>query len=182
MHQALADVLARLDQTRRELGLAVEAIPVTSRDLRPGPHRWSVAEIVEHLALVEVRYTTIVADSLVAVRRLARPADGSARAPLPERVETLMANRSALRPAPEPFLPTGVPFDTAWTRAGEARAAFRALLMGVDGLALHEAVYDHPRFGALNAHQWVEFVAAHERRHIDQVRENAAQLHDASQR
>ncbi len=87
-----------------------------------------------------------------------------------------MANRSVRRPAPEPFHPTGVDFETAWAKAGEVRTAFRALLLDADSLALHTATYDHPRFGTLDAYQWVEFVAAHERRHIDQVRENAAQL------
>ena len=182
MHQALADVVARLDLTRDDLRLAIDAIPAPLRDERPGLDRWSVAEIVEHLALVEERYATIVSDSLADVKRLGRPADGSARVPLPDHLETLLANRSARRPAPEPFHPTGVPFDAAWAKAGGVRAAFRTLLSGADGLALHEAVYDHPRFGTLNAYQWVEFVAAHERRHLDQVRENAAQLHDATQR
>jgi hypothetical protein len=161
MHQALTDVVARLDRTRHDLRAIVETIPGPLRERRPGPDRWSVAEIVEHLALVETQYTAIVREALAKVRARGLSADGSARQPLPDTLESLMANRSAQRPAPEPFKPTGIPFEAAWAQASEVRTTFRTLLEGADDVAFHEALYDHPRFGVLNAYQWVEFVAAH---------------------
>ena len=182
MHQALTDVVARLNRTRNDLHAVVEAIPGPLRERRPGPDRWSVAEIVEHLALVETQYTSIVREALDKVRTLGLPANGSARQPLPDTLESLMANRAARRPAPEPFKPTGLPFESAWAKASEVRGSLLGLLASADDVAFHEALYDHPRFGVLNAYQWVEFVAAHERRHIDQLRENAADLHDTSER
>ena len=61
-------------------------------------------------------------------------------------------------------------------RADAARAAFRSTLGNADGLALSRVIHEHPRFGALNAYQWGGFIAAHEARHAEQIREIAAQL------
>lgn len=179
MHKALADIVTRLDLTRDDLSVALDSIPPAARETRPGPERWSAAEIVEHLALVEDRYRSIVAESLASVPRRTHPA---VRTPLPEQLATMMANRSARRPAPDGFIPTGLPFNAAWAKAVKTRDAFHALLVSADSLALEQTAYDHPRFGTLNAYQWVEFVTAHERRHIEQIRENAAELHGAAQR
>jgi hypothetical protein len=181
MHHDVSAIIACLDEAREQLRLAIEAVPPGSRALRPGPERWSVAEIVEHLALVETQYTSMIVDS---IRGLPadRPVTESVREPLPERLEALMANRSARRPAPEAFLPTGVSFDAAWAMASDARSRLRTFLVASSALPLHEAVYDHPRFGMLNACQWVEFVAAHERRHVAQVKEHGAGADDRSER
>ena len=60
--------------------------------------------------------------------------------------------------------------------AGKARETFRAAVLSADGLALSGVIHDHPFFGPLNVYQWVELIAAHEMRHVAQVREAAAQL------
>jgi hypothetical protein len=45
-----------------------------------------------------------------------------------------------------------------------------------DGLALSRVIHEHPRFGALNVYQWAGFLAAHESRHTQQIRDIASQL------
>ena len=49
-----------------------------------------------------------------------------------------------------------------------------------DGLALGDIRHTHLRFGELDLYQWCLFVAEHEKRHISQLRELAAQLASAS--
>ena len=41
----------------------------------------------------------------------------------------------------------------------------------MNGLAIGQIELPHPRFGLLNAYQWVLFLGAHERRHTAQIRE-----------
>ena len=53
---------------------------------------------------------------------------------------------------------------------------FRASVLSADGRALSGVIHEHPFFGPLNVYQWVELIAAHEMRHVAQVREAAAQL------
>ena len=75
---------------------------------------------------------------------------------------------------------TGEPFVFRVTaRASDAKGApqtFRAAVLSADGLALSGVIHDHPFFGPLNVYQWVELIAAHEMRHVAQMREAAAQL------
>lgn len=49
-------------------------------------------------------------------------------------------------------------------------------VLAADGLALGAVTAEHRFFGVLTVYQWVELVAAHERRHADQIREIGAAL------
>src|SRR5258707_13464574 len=55
MHPRLEEVLNYLDSERAELFEAVELIPTELRDQPPGPDRWSVAQVLQHLVIIEKR-------------------------------------------------------------------------------------------------------------------------------
>ena len=176
MHPALSDVLAGLDESREHLRTAVERVPSALRDRRPSGERWSVAGILEHLALVEERFTTAIGDKLDRARAGGLGHEGGSPELLSADMRTRLVDRSERRQAPDPTHPTGLPCAAAWQRAEEARAAFRQLITAADGLALGAVVHEHPRFGALNVYQWAGFLAAHETRHTEQIRELAGAL------
>jgi hypothetical protein len=176
MHSSLTEAFARLDRSRAGLRAAVDTVPTQLRDRPPGPDRWSVAGVLEHLALVEERFTAIVANKIAEARAGGLGSEEGSPAPLPPNVEAMLTDRTERRKAPEPLHPSGLEYGAAWERADAARAAFRIMLSAADGLALSHVIHEHPRFGALNAYQWAGFIAAHESRHADQIREIASQL------
>jgi hypothetical protein len=93
----------------------------------------------------------------------------------------MMANRTVPRSAPDQVKPTGgMDAADALAASRRAQAAFRAMLIEADGLALSTVTYDHPFFGTLNIYQWAEMMAGHERRHAEQIREVTEQLRAAS--
>ena len=53
MHPHLHDVFSRLDQSRAALAAAVDTIAPPLRQQRPDADRWSAAEVLEHLSIVE---------------------------------------------------------------------------------------------------------------------------------
>jgi DinB superfamily len=55
LHPRLAELRAELDRTRDGLLAAVASVPAELAALRPEADRWSVAEVVEHLRIVEDR-------------------------------------------------------------------------------------------------------------------------------
>src|SRR5260370_39861629 len=55
MHTRLEEVLNYLDTERSTLREAVELVPAELRDQAPGPDRWSVAQVLQHLAIIEKR-------------------------------------------------------------------------------------------------------------------------------
>ena len=177
MHQHLIDVLRTLDASRAALRQAMAAIPAAARTERPGPERWSPVEIVEHLSLVETRFNAVVGGKIADALNAGLGPEREPRLPLPERIQTLLADRTGKRTAPEVAIPSGTMSEAAaWAAADKARAGFRASVLSADGLALGGVIHDHPVFGPLNVYQWVELIAAHEMRHVEQVREAAAQL------
>jgi hypothetical protein len=174
MHQHLADVLSRLDASRAALGAAVETVPAPLRQQRPGAERWSVAEVLEHLSIVARIFTGRVADALDAARAAGLAAEFSERLPLPDEIETRMANRVNRRASPEAAVPTGtLDAAAAWAAVESSHARLRVLVETADGLALSQVMLTHPFFGTMSVYQFVELIAAHEGRHAEQIKEIA---------
>lgn len=177
MHQHLVDVLQTLDASRQALRESVAAIPSAARTARPAPDRWSPVDIVEHLSLVEARFSAVVGGKIAEALHAGLGLESQPRQALPDRIRTLLADRTGKRTAPEAAVPSGAMDEhTAWEAADKARAGFRAAVLSADGRALSSVIHEHPFFGPLNVYQWVELIAAHEMRHVAQVREAAAQL------
>lgn len=175
MHPSLTEAFARLDRSRAALRAAIDAVPDRLRDRRPGSDRWSVAGIVEHVALVDERFITNIAGRIAEARAAGLRQEPGTPAPLPSEVEGILANRADRRQAPEPLHPTGMSWGAAWERAEASRTSVRALLDGA-GVALSLVLLEHPRYGALSAYQWAGFLAAHETRHAAQILETATEL------
>jgi uncharacterized damage-inducible protein DinB len=170
MQTQLSEVVTRLDLARAALRAAVDAVPAHLRGQRPGPDRWSVSEVLEHLSLVEKRFTAIIAMRIGEARQAGLGPEQHAREPLPPNLQQLMGDRANRRTAPEAVQPKGNLDDAAaWAEVERARADLLATVTAADGLALSHVVHNHPVFGPLNVYQLIEFVAAHEARHCKQI-------------
>jgi hypothetical protein len=176
MHAHLTTVFSMLDESLAAVQASAESVPPALRGRRPAPERWSVAEVLEHLALVEHLFTERIGGRIAAARsRLA--AEARERTPLPPRIAAMMASRAQTRNAPDQVIPTGrMDAETALVALRQAHAGFRAALRDASGLALSTVTYEHPFFGTLNAYQWAELMAGHERRHAAQIAEIREQL------
>jgi hypothetical protein len=176
MHTHLTDVLSRLDSARATLRGAIDTVPAAMQHQRPAADRWSCAEVLEHLTLVEKIFGGRIVKALDAARSGLSP-EALPRAPLPDAIEQRMSDRVNKRQAPEPALPTGtVDIASGWATLERNHSTLRAALSGCDGLALSQVTLDHPFFGTMNVYQWVELMAAHEGRHTEQIKEIAAAL------
>ena len=159
--------LTYLNQTRDGVIAATKGLSEAQLKFKPGPDRWSVAEVVEHLALIE----DLVAQSVLA-RIPAAPAPSSewdARK-VDAMVLEKMVDRSAKFQAPEPAVPTG-----RWTPAETlehflaGRTQTVAYLKSATDLRGH--VVAHPVFGPMDGYEWVLAIAAHTERHTKQILE-----------
>lgn len=176
MHAHLTTVFSMLDESLAAVQASAASVPLALRGRRPAPERWSVAEVLEHLALVDRLFTERIGGRIAAATR-GLAAEAAQRTPLPPHIAAMMANREKTRNAPEQVIPTGhVDADAALAVLRQAHAGFRAALMDASGLALSDVTYDHPFFGTLNAYQWAELMAGHERRHAEQIAEIREQL------
>lgn len=155
-------------------------MPADARARRPAPDRWSVAEVLEHLGLVEGRVVGLLGQLLQA----APMADESTRASVTPLDRTTLRDRSRRVDAPAPIQPTGtVGADEAWTTLERTRAQLLALLdtAEADTRDLAQISRQHPALGTLDGYQWVASVGGHEERHTLQIVEIGEALSSAAE-
>ena len=173
-HPRAREVYDYLVTARVHLDDSVRAVPAAARGTRRAPDRWSVAEVIEHLAQVNQGIAGLVE------KRVATGREGGL-GPDPESTSILWSldvarvlDRRERMEAPSRIQPTGgLTFDAAWEALGRADDALQGAVIAADGLALGTLSYPHRFLGELNLYQWVAFAAAHEFRHAAQIREQA---------
>jgi superfamily II DNA/RNA helicase len=172
MHPRTAELADLLDRTRTDLRRAVDAVPAARRGEKPDADRWSVADVLEHLCIVEARIAGLVSKAVAEAKPSGLARETSTSSVLTSMNLTELANRERRLTAGETSRPTGtVSADDAWRALTRARRALHTALREGDGWALETLSAPHPRLGALNLYQWIVFVAGHESRHAAQIRE-----------
>jgi hypothetical protein len=171
MHTRILEILDCLDSELTNLRSAVERVPAERRGERPAPDRWSVAEVLEHLAVVERSVLKACARQLAAAREAGLAAETDSSPILASLPPQQVANRERLIVSPERLRPTGLDAVQAWVHIETTREEFKAFVHSCDGLALAQVSFPHPTLGALNLYQWLLFAAGHHARHAAQIRE-----------
>ena len=171
---SVAEILSSIEETRARLASRVETLSDEQQNFRPAPDRWSVADILEHLAVSEgraVRMLGMLVGKAEAGGHLLDGGDGATRLPAPvtirEHVERSYVEKYE---APDAIRPSGtVPPADSLARLRQSRAAVLALrprVERVDGTRVH---FPHPAFGPLDLYQWLAFLGVHEERHLRQI-------------
>lgn len=164
--------LRYLEETRAGVIDAVKGLSETQLKFKPAPDRWSIAEVVEHLALTE----EVVENILGKIGQA--PAGALDRDPkkIDAMIMSQVPDRSRKAQAPPILSPTG-----RWTTAESlehfqaARKHITEILHSTPDLRKH--VVDHPALGPLDGYQWVLTTAAHSARHTKQILEVKADPH-----
>jgi len=156
-----------LQQTRDGVVVAVKGLSEAQMKFKPGPDRWSVAEVLEHIALVEDGLFQNVTNKVM--KSAAGAADRDV-AKIDATVLAVLPDRSNKEQAPPPFVPNG-----RWTATEaldhflKSRATTIAFLESTPDLRAH--VSDSPLLGPLDAYEWLLFMAGHSERHTKQILE-----------
>ena len=176
MHPRTQELLRHIEENRQLVREALEAAPLALRERRPAPERWSVAEVLEHLSIVELQVAKLLKRGLrIAQAEQPLPADPDVSPVLPTVDGPALVDRERALGAPEGGMPRkGLSAGEAWRALEESRAELREVLLAADGLATRSIVAPHPFFGELNFHQWIAFVGFHEARHAAQIRATVA--------
>jgi len=177
MHPQLTAALQRLEAVTRELQDATSELPVSLRARKPAPDRWSINDVLEHVSMVEQLFIDALLPKIQSASPSASEREGFEPAMLPEHVQAVVEDRSRPRMAPEHVHPTGnVDAAASLQTIDNAHARLRDALQSTDSYTLSTVTHDHRIFGTLNTFQWVDLMAGHERRHLQQIREIAAQI------
>ena len=171
MAPQLDSIIACMAKSQAGLLSASDEVPADDWKTRPGEGRWSAAELVAHLMLVE-RAVIGTAD-----RVTQHPAK---RVSLLRRIHVPMAlleSRWIRRKAPSSVEPKMLSDKEAMlAELRTVRERSLAFLEETKGRDMREYCWKHPALGTLNTYEWMKFIASHEVRHTKQMREISASL------
>lgn len=176
LHPRLAEIRRELDRTRAGLLAAVTPTPAEAAGRRPGADEWSIAEIVEHLLIVENGVGRLLGKLGEHAETLGpETTTASVLAGLDQLALTDPTRRKIRSPAT--VAPTGtVVLAESLAGLGEGRRRLLGLVHRVSGRAVGELAAPHPVFGQLTFYEWLLFLAQHEERHTVQIRETARRV------
>jgi uncharacterized damage-inducible protein DinB len=177
MHPRLTELVEYVDAQRAALLDAASAVPPERWTERPVPDRWSVAEVLEHLHMVEHSCARVIARQAAEARAAGHPAETATSSKLGALDGNDLRDRSTRRAAPERVVPSGtLSGDAARSAVDRSRAELHEAISAADGLALESVRFTHARLGELDLYQWILFIGHHEARHTAQVVEIVTQL------
>ena len=161
--------LQYLESTKRGVLEATKGLSEAQWNFKPGPDRWSLAQIMEHLAAAEdmlrgLAQEQVMKSPAVPVR------DEAETKKADESVLTMVPDRSHKAQAPEPLKPTNRFGSAAAAQKHfvDSRATTEEYLKSTPGLRAH--LFDSP-MGKLDGYEWLLFTGAHSERHTKQMLE-----------
>jgi len=156
-----------LESTKKGVLDATKGLSEAQWNFKPAPDRWSVAQVMEHIAAAEDFIRGMVKEKVM----LAPAEPGRDLKKIDDAVMAMMPDRSHKAQAPEPLVPTnrfGSPAG-AVKHFAESRATTEDFLKSTTGLREHAV--DSPLGMKLDGYQFVLLIAAHSERHTKQINE-----------
>jgi uncharacterized damage-inducible protein DinB len=156
-----------LESTKKGVLDATKGLSEAQWNFKPAPDRWSVAQVMEHIAAAEDFIRGLVTDKVMMA-----PAGEAGRdvKKADEAVIMMVPDRTNKVQAPEPLVPTNrfSSPDGSIKHFVESRATTESLLKTSTGMRDH--VMESP-MGKLDAYEFVLLIAAHSERHTKQINE-----------
>lgn len=170
LHPRIAELLEALAASRAELHAFVNSLDATQLAAPGNGDGWSVAQVLEHLALTEDGMGRLFSKLVHEVEASgARESDTSSVLGRNDAWGVITADVKVT--APERVRPTGsMTPQESMARLEASRAKLKEVMVRASGLALGTASFPHPLFGAFDGYQWGLIVSQHERRHVRQMR------------
>ena len=170
-YMSVAEIYEAIDGTREQFYRRVEELSDEQAGARPTPEAWSVAEIAEHLALIERSVLRLLKGVLAQIETAGGSAEGGGTAmrafSLEHHVERA---RSEKYVAPEMARPKGAArLADSLAHLRRSREELHSLRPRIEAADLNAVSYPHPAFGPLNVYEWLAFIGIHEARHLRQA-------------
>jgi hypothetical protein len=169
-------VLLHLAESRERLVEAVEGLSRDQRHFRPAGDRWSVADCVEHITVLEADLFRRLQQAILTPPEPGRESEARGPEADASRMDRIILERVPLRDvraaAPAGMLPSG-----RWPEFDELIRQFEATrertlrFAAVTQADLRGHFLPHPVLGLLDCYQWLLFFASHCERHVRQLEE-----------
>jgi hypothetical protein len=159
-----------VEERRKELLLSFEGVPGDRLCQRATPEGWSVAEILDHLRMVEAGVARLITKRVAQAREAGLGEEKSTAPVLPTFDHYSAQLENAVMQSPPTVVPrANIDINEAVEGLEGSREALRAAAVSANGLSIGEIRHTHQILGELDLYQWLIFVGQHEGRHKKQI-------------
>jgi uncharacterized damage-inducible protein DinB len=170
MHARLAETMDYVEEKRKELLRSFAGVPADRLRRKPSDGAWSVAEILDHLGIVESGVARLIAKRAGKAREAGLGEEKSTESVLASFDQHRAKLESMKMESPMSVQPRGdADLKEALEGLEASRQSLRAAAIAADGLSLGEIKHTHPLLGELDLYQWLIFLGQHEARHRKQI-------------
>ncbi len=161
---------------RGRLNELVATLTETQTSTLPEGEKWTVAQIIEHLSMVDDSAMGICTKLLTKAEEAGRASDGKAVIS-----ENFLQKSSdivtAKLNAPDIVQPnSGRTIEESLAKMDENTKQFERLRRVFESVDGTELKFPHPFFGDMSAHEWLALKGGHEMRHIRQIEKVLAKI------
>ena len=170
MHPRLAETMDYVEEKRKELLQSFAGARNSRLSRRTAQDGWSVAEILDHLRMVESGVARLLTKRVGQARAAGLGEEKSTASVMPsfDKYSTIL--EGAVLKSPEMVRPRAdVDLKEALEGLESSREALRSAVVSANGLAIGEIKHTHAVLGELDLYQWLIFVGQHEGRHKKQI-------------
>jgi len=166
-------VVEQLAQSRERLVLTVEGLSEEQRSFRPAQDRWSIADCIEHVTVVESFVLRNIHQTLQSPPEPERQNEVRGKEKII--LEKVPARERRVQ-GPAEFMPQGRwPDFEDLMRRFEATRERSVRFSAVTQADLRKHFFPHPMLGLLDSYQWLLLLSAHCERHVRQMEEVKAE-------
>jgi hypothetical protein len=179
-YNSVAEIYESLEQSRERLRRSVEGLTAGQETYKPEPGRWSIAELVEHIATSEERIAGLFRQALARAEAEGRTRAGDAPF-APVSLERFAERSRDKFEAPAMLRPAGnASIADSLARLEASSTELRSLRPRFETLDCAAVRFPHPAFGPLDLYEWLAFCGAHEARHVSQIEALRSELPSVS--
>ena len=175
-YQTISEIYDANDRVRARLKTTVSDLSDAELNFMP-EGGWTIANIVEHLSMVENGMGRICAKLLGEAQTQGGKSSGEANIS-PEFLQKLAGGGDAKMEAPERVRPTGtLNLAESFAKMEENRQKLEELRPLFESVECSAFKFPHPYFGDMSAHEWLALLGGHEAKHIAQIEGILSQYH-----
>ncbi|WP_339289446.1 DinB family protein [Ureibacillus sp. FSL K6-0786] len=155
--------MEKIQKTREKLLQSVRSLSNEQLNAVPEEGKWSIAQVLEHLYLMEMNTVDGILETL----------SKDEYNPTEEKPLYHILDRTVKRVAPDDLTPSEK-FQTLEELIQKLEKSREALWQSIEGVSeedLEQKSFIHRRYGLLSIRQWVSLIGYHEERHLQQIEE-----------
>lgn len=151
------------EQIRADVWATVQHLTDEQINQHAETGKWNVAQVLEHLYLIERMIVKYISISLVKSELSTTNA----------KPFNLTLDRSRSIEAPPHLVPSEafMKLEDLKTKLNESRQSLLQVTQGISENELTQKSFPHPVLGMMDLKQWVTFVGVHEQRHLEQIKD-----------